>query len=84
MIELRYSNSEVNIEGASEELLAINARILDLADVAVGKIELAGKSGSPSPYDLLLEKLVICYGSAQFEPRSAQTESSILLRIQNA
>jgi hypothetical protein len=64
MIELRYSNSGVNVEGTSEELLAIKARILDLAEVADGKIEVDGDCpGSPSPYDALLERLVISCGS---------------------
>lgn len=63
MIELRYGNSGVNIEGGSEELLAIKARILGLADVGAGKIELSGDSGSPSPYEFSLERLVISSGS---------------------
>jgi hypothetical protein len=61
MIKLRYGpSSGVDIEGASEELLAIKARIVNLAEVAVGQIEVDGDSGgSPSPYDVLLKKLVI-------------------------
>jgi hypothetical protein len=64
MIELRYSpNSGVRIEGPSEELLGIKARILGLAEVGVGKIELSGDStGSPSPYDRWLERVVISSG----------------------
>jgi hypothetical protein len=79
MIELRYSNSGVNIEGASEELLAIQARILGLADVGVGQIEVTGDSGvSPSPYDLLLEKLVISCGSGPIRASvSARREFNI-------
>jgi hypothetical protein len=65
MIELRHSlNSGVCIEGPSEELLAIKARILGLAEVGAGKIELSGHStGSPSPYDRWLERVVISSGS---------------------
>jgi hypothetical protein len=59
MVELRYSNSGISVEGTSKELLAIKARILGLADVGAEKIELSGDSGSPSPYDLLLKRLVI-------------------------
>lgn len=65
MIELRYSpDSGVSVEGASEELLAVKARILELAEVGTGKIELSGDStGSPSPYDNWLERVVISSGS---------------------
>jgi hypothetical protein len=67
MIKLRYSpNSGVSIEGSSEELLAIKTRILDLAGVGTGEIELYGDStGSPSPYDRWLERVVICSGSGR-------------------
>ena len=65
MTKLLYSpTSEVSIEGASEELLAIKARILGLAEVGAGKMELSGDwTGSPSPYDCWLERVVISSGS---------------------
>ena len=65
MIQIRYSpSSGVFIEGPSEELLAIKARILGLAKVGAGKIELSGDStGSPSPFDCWLERAVISSGS---------------------
>lgn len=43
MMEIRYSpNSGANIAGPSEEALAIKERILGLAKVGVGRIELSG------------------------------------------
>ena len=65
MIELRYSpKSGVNIAGLSEELLDIKERILGLAEVGAGKIELSGDSaGIPAPYDRWLNRLIISAGS---------------------
>ena len=64
MIKLQYSpNSGVSIEGSSEELLAIRERIVGLAEIGTGKIELSGHStGSPSPYEHWLERVVISSG----------------------
>jgi hypothetical protein len=68
MTKLLYSpTSEVSIEGASEELLAIKARILSLADVGAGTIEVSGDFGNPSPYELSLERLVISSGSGPIQ-----------------
>ena len=65
MIELRYSpNSGVNIAGTLEELLAINQRILGLAEVGAGRIELSGDStGNPAPYDRWLKRLIVSAGN---------------------
>jgi hypothetical protein len=65
MIEIRYSpDSGVDISGPSEELLAIEARILGLAEVGTGEIEVSGDAtGSPAPYDRWLERVVISSGS---------------------
>jgi hypothetical protein len=65
MMEIRYSpNSGANIAGPSEELLAIKKRILGLARVGVGRIELSGNStGSPAPYDRWLKRLIISAGN---------------------
>jgi hypothetical protein len=65
MMEIRYSpNSGANIAGPSEEALAIKERILGLAKVGVGRIELSGNStGSPAPYDRWLKRLIISAGN---------------------
>jgi hypothetical protein len=64
-MEIRYSpNSGANIAGPSEEALAIKERILGLAKVGVGRIELSGNStGSPAPYDRWLKRLIISAGN---------------------
>ena len=65
IIRIRQSaNSGVEIQGGSEELLAIRALILGLAEVEAGMIELSGDStGSPSPFDRWLERIIISSGS---------------------
>jgi hypothetical protein len=65
MTKLRYTPPlDLEIEGTREDLAEIEARIRALADAGAGVIEiLADSSGSPTPYQNWLERLVIAVGA---------------------
>jgi hypothetical protein len=65
MTKLRYTPPlDLEIEGTREDLAEVEARIRALADAGAGVIEiLADSSGSPTPYENWLERLVITVGA---------------------
>ena len=64
-IKLRYTSPlDVEIEGTQEDLAEIEDRVRALASTGTGKMSFLGHSkGSPAPYNIWLERLVICIGA---------------------
>lgn len=63
-IGLRYTSPlDVEIEGTQVDLAEVAVRVRALATTGAGRISFSGHSkGSPAPYDIWLESLVVCVG----------------------
>ena len=66
-IALRYTSPlDVEIEGTQVDLAEIGVRVRALATRGAGKISFSGRSkGTPAPYNIWLESLVVCVGAGR-------------------